>query len=395
MEKKKVTAKSCHFEKNGFFLAAYFFLTFKIFFIFSFFSQKKVFPFYKRFGNAKMSQKYYCEICDYKTAKKTDFERHCSTRKHLHGANGNILETHSITSKTSKNAQLNHSEGRIFSKPKNEVKTHKKNEKNEKKTKKHQCLCCKKSYNSRSGLWKHQQVCFMSVPPGDEDDETTNIVVELLKDNNDFKHLILEQTQQIRQIQEDNQQLQSQLLIAMNDGRMGNTTHITNHNNQKFNLNFFLNEQCKDAMNIEDFIDSLDLEPCDIAETGRLGYVEGISRIFINKLNELDMYSRPLHCTDLKRETLYIKEDNKWEKDNEQKEKLKSIVTQIAEKNYQQLPLWQSENPSHIVTDTPECELFMDIACNSLGGGSSEESNRFNQRIMRNVLKEITLSKIV
>jgi hypothetical protein len=228
----------------------------------------------------------------------------------------------------------------------------------------------------------------------DDDDENTNIVVELLKDNNDFKKLIMEQTEQIKQIQEDNHQLQSQLLIAMNDGRMGNTTHITNHNNQKFNLNFFLNEQCKDAMNIQDFIDSLHLEPSDIAETGRLGYVEGISRIFINKLNELDMYSRPLHCTDLKRETLYIKEDNKWEKDNEQKEKLKSIVSQIAEKNYRQLPVWQRENPNHIVTDTPECELFMDIACNSLGGGSSEESSRFNQRIMRNVLKEITLTKM-
>jgi hypothetical protein len=342
-----------------------------------------------------MSQKYYCEICDYKTAKKTDFERHCSTRKHILGVNGNILETHSITSKTSKNTQLNYSEGRIFSKPKNEVKPHKKNEKNDKKTKTHQCIYCKKSYTTRSGVWKHQRVCLVSVNQSGGGDENTNVVVELLKDNNDFKHLIIEQTQQIRQIQEDNHQLQSQLLIAMNDGRMGNTTHITNHNNQKFNLNFFLNEQCKDAMNIGDFIDSLDLEPCDIAETGRLGYVEGISRIFINKLNELDMYSRPLHCTDLKRETLYIKEDNKWEKDNEQKEKLKSIVSQIAEKNYQQIPLWQSENPSHIVTDTPECELFMDIACNSLGGGSSEESNRFNQRIMRNVLKEITLSKIV
>jgi hypothetical protein len=354
-----------------------------------------VFPFYKRFGNAKMSQKYYCEICDYKTAKKTDFERHCSTRKHLLGANGNILETKAKNSREVKNEQLNVSEGRNFSKLKNDVILNKKNEKNEKKTKNHQCVCCKKNYTTRSGLWKHQRVCFMSVSPSDTEEQDTNIVIELLKDNNDFKQLIMEQTEQIKQIQEDNHQLQSQLLIAMNDGRMGNTTHITNHNNQKFNLNFFLNEQCKDAMNIGDFIDSLDLEPCDIAETGRLGYVEGISRIFINKLNELDMYSRPLHCTDLKRETLYIKEDNKWEKDNEQKEKLKSIVSQIADKNYQQLPLWQDENPSYVVTDTPECELFMDIACNSLGGGSTEESSRFNQRIMRNVLKEITLSKIV
>ena len=345
-----------------------------------------------------MSQKYYCEICDFRTAKKTDFERHCSTRKHIHGVNGNLLETHSITSKKFKNTQAIQSEGRIFSKLKNDIKSYKKNEKKEKKTKNYQCLYCKKNYTTRSGLWKHQRVCAMTIKrciDDDDDDGTANIVVELLKDNNDFKQLIIEQSEQIKQIQEDNHQLQSQLLIAMNDGRMGNTTNITNHNNQKFNLNVFLNEQCKDAMNIEDFIDSLDLEPCDIAETGRLGYVEGISRIFINKLNELDMYSRPLHCTDLKRETLYIKEDNKWEKDNEQKEKLKSIVSQIADKNYQQLPLWQDENPSYVLTDTPECELFMDIACNSLGGGSTEESNRFNQRIMRNVLKEITLSKII
>ena len=341
-----------------------------------------------------MSQKYYCQTCDYKTAKKTDFERHCSTRKHILAINGNILETHSIMKKKSKNSQPINSNELIFSKPKNGQKSHKKNEKNEKKTKNYPCIYCNKAYTTRSGLWKHQRVCFMTAQPSAEGNEDNNIVVELLKDNNDFKQLLIEQNQQIKQIQEDNHQLQSQLLIAMNDGRMGNTTHITNHNNQKFNLNFFLNEQCKDAMNIEDFIESLDLESCDIAETGRLGYVEGISRIFINKLNELDMYSRPLHCTDLKRETLYIKEDNKWEKDNEQKEKLKSIVSQIADKNYEQIPLWQQENPNHIVTDTPECELFMDIACNSLGGGSSEESNRFNQRIMRNVLKEITLSKI-
>ena len=364
------------------------------FFFFVFLVKKKCFHFLREFGNAKMNQKYYCEFCLYGTAKKTDFERHCSTRKHILGANGNILETKAKVQNNTKNEQHNVSDGRNFSKLKNEVILTKKNEKNEKKTKNHQCVCCKKTYTTRSGLWKHQRSCFISLNQSDKEEQNTNIVVELLKDNNDFKQLIMEQTEQIKQIQEDNHQLQSQLLIAMNDGRMGNTTHITNHNNQKFNLNFFLNEQCKDAMNINDFIDSLHLDPSDIAETGRLGYVEGISRIFINKLNELDMYSRPLHCTDLKRETLYIKEDNKWEKDNEQKEKLKSIVSQIAEKNYRQLPVWQRENPNHIVTDTPECELFMDIACNSLGGGSSEESNRFNQRIMRNVLKEITLSKL-
>jgi hypothetical protein len=158
-------------------------------------------------------------------------------------------------------------------------------------------------------------------------------------------------------------------------------------------LNFFLNEKCKDAMNIEDFINTLEVCPFDVAETGRLGYVEGISRIFMNKLNQLDIYNRPLHCTDLKRETLYIKEDNKWEKDNEQKDKLQSIVEQIANKNYEQLPIWQQQNPNHLVANSTECELFMDIACNILGGGNKQESSKFRNRIMRNVMKEVTVSK--
>jgi bifunctional DNA-binding transcriptional regulator/antitoxin component of YhaV-PrlF toxin-antitoxin module len=147
-------------------------------------------------------------------------------------------------------------------------------------------------------------------------------------------------------------------------------------------------------MNIEDFIDSLQLDQMDVEETGRLGYVEGISRIFMNKLNELDMYSRPLHCTDLKRETLYIKEDDRWEKDNENKDKLQSIVEKVANKNYEQLPIWQQQNPNHLVTNTSECELFMDIACNILGGGNEQETLKFRSQIMRNVLKEVTLEKM-
>jgi abortive infection bacteriophage resistance protein len=181
--------------------------------------------------------------------------------------------------------------------------------------------------------------------------------------------------------------------MGQNHTTINNITNVQNVQNNNFNLNFFLNEKCKDAMNIEDFINTLELCPFDVAETGRLGYVEGISRIFMNKLNQLDIYNRPLHCTDLKRETLYIKEDNKWEKDNEQKDKLQSIVEQIANKNYEQLPIWQQQNPNHLVANSTECELFMDIACNILGGGNEQESSKFRNRIMRNVMKEVTVSK--
>ena len=222
-----------------------------------------------------------------------------------------------------------------------------------------------------------------------------------MKDNNDFKNIIIQQQEDRANLQKESLfqqekivELQSQLItIVKNQTNVINQTNITNYNNQRFNLNIFLNEECKNAMNIEDFIESLELEPSDIAETGRLGYVEGISRIFMNKLNQLDVYNRPLHCTDLKRETIYIKEDNKWEKDNDRKDKLQRIVEQVAEKNYEQLPMWQQQNPKHLVSNTEECEEFMDIACNALGGGSDEETTRFISRIMRNILKEITIDK--
>jgi len=218
-----------------------------------------------------------------------------------------------------------------------------------------------------------------------------------LKDNNDFKSILLEQSNHMKQVQLENNELQKQLIDTIKQYKTitTNTTNNITNNNQRFNLNFFLNEQCKDAMNMDEFIQSLQLEISDIEETGRLGYVQGISRIFMNKLSELDMYSRPLHCTDLKRETLYIKEDNRWEKDNENKDKLKCIVERVAHRNHDLLPEWQYNNPKHSVINTPECDQFMNIACNVLGGGNNEETSKFSQRIMRNILKEVTLDKCV
>lgn len=302
---------------------------------------------------------FYCKDCDYKCCKKSVFDKHLLTLKHRRVTNG---------------------DGKVSAS--------------------YQCECGRE-FKYRQGLHRHKQKCDekCSIPP--KYDPTSNIVLSLLKDNHDFKNIIIQQQEDRANLQKESLfqqekivELQSQLMtIVKNQTNVINQTNITNYNNQRFNLNIFLNEECKDAMNIEDFIESLELEPADIAETGRLGYVEGISRIFMNKLNQLDVYNRPLHCTDLKRETIYIKEDNKWEKDNDRKDKLQRIVEQVAEKNYEQLPMWQQQNPKHIVTNTQECEQFMDIACNALGGGSDEETVRFRSRIMRNILKEITIDK--
>tara|TARA_B100000941_G_scaffold224223_1_gene166430 strand:- start:106 stop:1041 length:936 start_codon:yes stop_codon:yes gene_type:complete len=298
---------------------------------------------------------FHCKKCDYTCYKKSIFDKHLLTLKHRKVTNGDKKVSTQYTCE------------------------------------------CGKEFSYRQGLHRHKQKCSFI----QDSDPNSNIVLSLLKDNNDFKNIIIQQQQDRVNLQKESLfqqekivELQSQLMtIVKNQTNVVNQTNITNYNNQRFNLNIFLNEECKDAMNIEDFIESLELEPSDIAETGRLGYVEGISRIFMNKLNQLDVYNRPLHCTDLKRETIYIKEDNKWEKDNDRKDKLQRIVEQVAEKNYEQLPMWQQQNPKHLVTNTQECEQFMEIACNVLGGGSDEETMRFRSRIMRNILKEITIDK--
>jgi hypothetical protein len=155
----------------------------------------------------------------------------------------------------------------------------------------------------------------------------------------------------------------------------------------------FLNEQCKDAISITDFIDSLRLDVSDLEETGKLGYVLGISRIFINKLKELDIHERPLHCTDIKRETVYIKDKDVWEKEAKEKSTLKQVVKKIARKNLQQLPAWQEQHPDFTKLDTSENTEYMQISINALGPYSKEEEEKDIDKIMKNVLKEVVLER--
>ncbi len=272
---------------------------------------------------------FTCICCNFKTKRKTNWDRHLKTQKHI------------LNSKTQEEPNM------------------------------YVCEACNFCTNHKTDYTRHLRT----------QKHKTNLNKQefsLIKD------LLVQQNERLESFGEQ-----------QNNSTINNITNIQNVQNNNFNLNFFLNEQCKDAMNIEDFINSLELAPSDVAETGRQGYVEGISRIFMNKLNQLDLYNRPIHCTDLKRETLYIKEDNRWEKDNVQKDKLQSIVEQVANKNYEQLPMWQEQNPNHLVTNSAECELFMDIACNIFGGGNPQESSKFRNQIMRNVLKEVTIPKQV
>ena len=228
---------------------------------------------------------------------------------------------------------------------------------------------------------------------------TPNVVLELLKQNQEFKTLLVEQQNEIvkqqqenQKQQEENMKLHNKLIEAVKEGNtINNTTNNTNCNN-KFNLNFFLNEQCKNAMNISDFIDSMVLSVDDLKNTGKLGYIDGITKIFADKLRELDTYNRPMHCTDLKRETLYIKNNDEWLKESEDKQKMKTAIECVANKNLNNLNVWKEDNPNHIVMDSNEDKEFVEIMTNSLGGmGSDREKNK--QKIIKNVLKEVIIDK--
>jgi hypothetical protein len=211
---------------------------------------------------------------------------------------------------------------------------------------------------------------------------TTDVVMELLKQNKEIQTSLVEQ----------NKELHNKLLEMSKHSKIINKT-TNNITNNQFNLNLFLNEECKNALNIEDFIKSLKLTVSDIEETGKLGYTQGITRIFVKALNDLDVNMRPFHCTDIKRETVYIKDQDTWEKENAEKTKLRNVIKQLARKNLTMLPEWQEKNPDFKQLDTPENQQFMQISISSLGSEYEDEQEKMDDKIIRNVLKEVVLEK--
>jgi hypothetical protein len=244
---------------------------------------------------------------------------------------------------------------------------------------------CGKTYKHRQSLFTHKKQCNIIECNQPEKIVVTNeMVLDLLQSNRDLQLQIIEMSKNQIIEMTKNQMME----LSKNQTVINNTT-----NNSQFNLNFFLNEKCKDAMNITDFIKNMILSVNDLEETGRLGYVNGLSRIFINKLKELDIYTRPLHCTDYKRETVYIKDEDTWEKDDQDKPKLLKLVKQIANKNLNMLPAWQLQHPDFKKAESDACDEYCKIALCSLGPYSEEDLHKDATKIMRNVLKEVIVEK--
>ena len=299
----------------------------------------------------------FCEKCNFKCSKKYSWERHILTAKHIKETTETDLEI--------KNGEKGQTD----------------------------ITCeCGKSYKNKSGLWKHQKKCKVyeenneitqeiEEKSEEENPMSTTMILELLKQNNEFKELIIEQNKKILELVNTNNS------ITNNITNNNNTT-----NNTKFNLQIFLNEKCKDAFNITDFINGIDVGFKDFENFGRLGYVGSINNILIRELKGLDVYKRPIHCSDLKREVIHVKDNDTWVKD-EDKKHMKRAIKLIEHKNIKLVPGWLKANPKADDISTKKHEEYMKILDNSMGEMKDEDNERNYEKIIRNISKEILIDK--
>jgi hypothetical protein len=303
-------------------------------------------------------QKYSCKICDYYTSNLKDFNKHISTQKHIR----NTSATFSNISAT-------------------------------RKTPIHICSNCNKEYQDRSGLWRHKKSCLSPTFSNTQKEEDFENKSDDEDDDDDIstKQLILLMLQQNNKVQDALIEMSKQ--ISTTNNHSNNTTSNNNSHNQttnnSFNLQFFLNETCKNAMNITDFANSIKLQLSDLISVGELGYVEGISNIIVKNLNALDVTERPVHCTDKKRETIYIKDADKWEKDEDDK-KLKKFIKTIAFKNQNLFPKFKEKYPDYNDSDSKHSDQYSKIVIESLDDSNPEKQ----EKIIKNISKAITIDSI-
>jgi ribosomal protein L37AE/L43A len=304
----------------------------------------------------KISKIFQCESCDYKCSKNSEWTKHILTAKHKKSTESTFI--------------------------------------NEKIANSYCCEHCGNTYKERTGLWRHSKKCQKSPKVSEFEpvknnmqvqpitDMSSNIIMELLKQNSEFKDLIVDQH---KIICENNKQ------IVELAGKAG--SYNTNCHNKTFNLQVFLNEQCKDALNITDFVNQIKLQLSDLDMIGRVGYTEGMSKIIVRNLKELDVSKRPIHCSDLKREVMYIKDKDAWEKENGENVKLKNAIKIIEHKNVRQLPQWKAENPESDDYDSKKHMDYHKIVIESMGGATNEDENKKREKIISNIAKEVVIDK--
>ncbi len=238
----------------------------------------------------------------------------------------------------------------------------------------HECLCGK-VYKHSSSLCNHKKTCGILKPDNINEVVTKEMVMQLIKQNKELQEMLNEQSNKMFEIAKE--------------GKCITNNNTTNN----FNLNVFLNEHCKDAVNIMDFVDSLQPQLKDLEDTARLGYVEGMSRIFITGLQNIDVHRRPIHCSDLKRDVLYIKDQNTWEKEDDDRSKISKAIKILGNKNIKQIYQWQKENPNYNDPSSKQNDRYMKMICNVMSGSTIEEQQSNLHKVIKNVTKEVVINK--
>jgi len=311
----------------------------------------------------KIANKYQCKICDYETCNSADYTRHVRTRKHQ---NRTVS-----TNFTQKNAE--------------------------------QFICntCNKCYKARNSLWYHQQKCLTKTHPivdaGNNFVVDKELIMLLIKENSELKNMLVEEhktTQQTQQMMiEEHKSTQQMMMEVLKTGtHNSNTTNNTNSHNKTFNLQFFLNETCKNAMNIMDFVDSLKLQLCDLERMGEIGFVNGMSNIIIKNLQSMDITERPVHCTDQKREVMYVKDDGKWDKEEESKPKLRKAIKHIAHNNAKLIGEFKTKYPDYKICASKISTQYNTMVIEAMGGIGCVDSVNEN-KIIKRISKEILVDK--
>ena len=306
--------------------------------------------------NAKL---LFCTICDFTCCKKSNYDKHMLTRKHQN--------RYQILTNTYKKMPILDEVTNVFH------------------------CCCGNEYKHRQSLFNHKRKCLTVINHKvDNENEKDNDENETASNNN-----CTNKNDIIITLLNQNNLLQNQIIDLCKE--KNNFTNINNNNinshNKTFNLNVFLNETCKDAMNIMDFVDSLKIQLSDLENVGKLGYVEGISNIIIKNLKAMDIHKRPVHCSDSKREVMYVKDEDKWERENEEKNKIRKAIKCIANKNSRLLPTFKEKHLECIKNDSNLFDQYNKLIIESMGGSGDNDLEK-EDKIIRKIAKEITINKI-
>lgn len=305
----------------------------------------------------KNANKYFCQKCDFSCSNKYDFNRHCKTIKH------NAIKCY--TDATPKNVNF---------------------------------ICsCGRQYKHASSYYRHTKLCKIADNSIDEvktthEDYDTNGIMHILKQNEEFKELLIEQNKLMVNQQTENQTLQKQLIEAVKVSNVTNNNIINNNNNQKFNLNFFLNTTCKDAMNMSEFIENINIDLHELEDIGRQGYVTGMTNMILSRIKDMDVTKRPLHCTDLKRETMYIKENDEWSKETPDNIRLRNMIKIVGNNNMTALPAWREKHPECQISEHPQYEFCIDMMRNILGD-VGEEQRKLENKVIKNLSRHLLVNK--